>query len=117
LSASSAARALLGRHGNAVIDPRRSRHQQAGFAIARNNHFSFAATLQDRIKSIQFQIMLGFVLSMALYAGSLEKWQNVLFKSYILFVRGGGQFGDIDFADVPFFCRRILGGGLKTGHQ
>src|SRR5580658_4684170 len=116
-SARSATWSALGRHCNAVVDPRRRGSQETLLAVARNNYLSIAPAFEDGVQTVQAQSAFGLLIAVATYAGGLKEGENIRVKRDPLFIRSGRKFADIDFADVPFVRRRLLSHGRKIGQQ
>jgi hypothetical protein len=93
------------------------RDEQTILAVTGNDHLSVLAPFQDGFEAVQAQILPGPLLAVATHAGGLEERKNILLERHVLLIRGGRKFADIDFADVPFAWRRILGGGRKSSQQ
>ena len=80
------------------IDLRRSDDQQALLAVAGDNDLSIFATFERAIECIEAQAGFGPVLAMTAGAGFLKHRADVFGERDPSLIRGGRQFGQIDFA-------------------
>jgi hypothetical protein len=73
--------------------------------------------LQNGVKAIEAQVLSRTLFTVASHARRLEKRLDVFVKREALFVGSGRKFARINFADVPFLRRWILGGGVEASHS
>jgi hypothetical protein len=104
-TASRSTRSTLGRHGDAVVEPRSSSHQHTFLAISGNHYFPIVAALENGFQAIEAQSAFGTVLAVASQTGRFEQGPDVLAESQVLFLRWRRQLAHVELADVPFFIR------------
>jgi hypothetical protein len=80
--------------------------EQTLLAVAGYDHLAVVTAFEHAFEGVKFQAVLGFVVSMARQAGSLEERLDVFIKGQLLFIGGRGQLADIDSADVPLVVLR-----------